>query len=149
MSRQLSLEGQKSFFVAAEHTLKMYSLPPSSQLENFSKLAWKKMTRQSINSFWTRCLVEEAQTKSSLINCDLSSMSVGVTHIVWESASNNLHDIRRSITKVRMMTGVDIRVGVHAHGVAFLFFSGEYFGFFQQFQAESLTISSSFFIYLH
>ena len=62
--------------------------------------------RQSINSFWTRCLVEEAQTKSSLINCDLSSMSVGVTHIVWESAANNLHDIRRSITKVRMMTGV-------------------------------------------
>ena len=106
MSRQLSLEGQKSFFVSAEHTLKMYSLPPSSQLENFSKLAWKKMTRQSINSFWTRCLVEEAQTKSSLINCDLSSMSVGVTHIVWESAANNLHDIRRSITKVRMMTGV-------------------------------------------
>ena len=39
--------------------------------------------------------------------------------------------------------------GAHAHGVAFLFFSGEYFGFFQQFQAESLTISSSFFIYLH
>ena len=37
----------------------------------------------------------------------------------------------------------------HAHGVAFLFFSGEYFGFFQQFQAESLTISSPFFIYLH
>ena len=106
MPRQLSLDCQKSFFVAAEHTLKMYSLPQSSQLENFSKLAWKKMTRQSINSFWTRCLVEEAQSKSSLINCDLSSMSVGVTHIVWESAANNLHDIRRSITKVRMMTGV-------------------------------------------
>ena len=106
MSRQLSLECQKSFFVAAEHTLKMYSLPQSSQLENFSKLAWKKLTRQSINSFWTKCLVEEAQTKSSLINCDLSSMSVGVTHIVWESAANNLHDIGRSIIKVRMMTGV-------------------------------------------
>ena len=106
MSRQLSLECQKCFFVAAEHALKMYSLPQSSQLENFSKLAWKKMTRQSINSFWTKCLIEEAQTKSSLINCDLSSMSVGVTHTVWESAANNLHDIRRSITKVRMMTGV-------------------------------------------
>ena len=41
MSRQLSLECQKSFFVAAEPTLKMYaySLPQSSQLENFSKLA--------------------------------------------------------------------------------------------------------------
>ena len=106
MSRQLSLECQKSFFVAAEHTLKMYSLLQSSQLENFSNLARKKMMRQSINSFWTKPLVEEAQTKSSLINCDLSSMSVGVIHIVWESAANNLHDIRRSITKVRMMTGV-------------------------------------------
>ena len=40
-------------------------------------------------------------------------------------------------------------VGAHAHEMAFLFFSGEYFGFFQQFQAESLTISSPFFIYLH
>ena len=48
----------------------------------------------------------------------------------------------------RFITGL-IMVGAHAHGVAFLFFSGEYFGFFQQFQAESLTISSSFFIYLH
>ena len=106
MSRQLSLECQKSLFIAAEHTLKMYSLPQSSQLEIFSKLAWKKMTRQSIYSFWTKCLVEEAHTKYSLINCDLSSMSLGVTHILWESTANNLHDIRRSITKMRMMTGV-------------------------------------------
>ena len=30
MSRQLSLECQKSFFVSAEHTIKMYSLPQSS-----------------------------------------------------------------------------------------------------------------------
>ena len=33
-------------------------------------------------------------------------MAVGVTHTVWESAANNVHDIRRSVTKVRMMTGV-------------------------------------------
>ena len=57
-------------------------------------------------SFWPQCLVSEAQTKSTLVNCDLSSMAMGVTHTVWECAANNLHYVRRSITKVRMMTGV-------------------------------------------
>ena len=33
-------------------------------------------------------------------------MAVGSTCIVWEAASNNVHDVRRSIPKVRMMTGV-------------------------------------------
>lgn len=84
----------------------MYNLPQSSHLENYSKLSWKKMIRQSIYSFWTQSLIAEAQTKSTLVNCDLSSLAVGVTHTVWESAANNLHDVRRSITKVRMMTGV-------------------------------------------
>ena len=106
MARQLSLQHQKSFFVSAEGTLQLYSLPPSSQLGNFSKLTWKKMSRQAINGFWTERLVEEAQSKTSLANCDLPSMEVGVTHTVWEAAANNVHDIRRSITKVRMMTGV-------------------------------------------
>ena len=33
-------------------------------------------------------------------------MAVGSTHIVWEAAANNVHDVRRSIPKVRMLTGV-------------------------------------------
>ena len=106
MARQLSLQHQKSFFVSAESTLQMYSLPPSSQLGNLSKLSWKKMSHQAINGFWTDHLVEEEQSKTSLTNCDLPSMEVGVTHAVWEAAANNVHDIRRSITKVRMMTWV-------------------------------------------
>ena len=44
--------------------------------------------------------------KSTLVNCDLSSMAMDATHTVWECTANNLHDVRRSITKVRMMTGV-------------------------------------------
>ena len=48
-----------------------------------------------------------------------------------------------------MFCAVQGRVGAHAQEVAFLFFSGDYFGFFQQFQAESLTICFPFFIYLH
>ena len=99
MARQVALQCQRSFFCFAENTLKTYSLPHSSQLENYSKLTWKKMTRHSINSFWTQSLVSEAQTKWTLVNRDLSSMVMGVTHTVWECAANNLHDVRRSITK--------------------------------------------------
>ena len=50
--------------------------------------------------------MREAQTKSTLENCNLSSIAVGSTHIVWKAASNKVHDVRRSIPKVRMMTGV-------------------------------------------
>ena len=70
------------------------------------KLAWKKLTRQAVSCYWTQSLMREAQTKSTLENCNLSSMAVGSTHIVWEAASNNVHDVKRSISKVRMMTGV-------------------------------------------
>ena len=108
MARQLTLQCQRSFFFScsAENTLKMYrgNLLHSSQLENYSMLTWKKCF--SINSFWTQSLVNKAQTKPTLVSCDLLPMAVGVTHTVWESAANNLHDMRRSITKVRMMTGV-------------------------------------------
>ena len=76
------------------------------ELQNLCKLAWKKLTRQAVSSHWTQSLMREAQTKSTLENCNLSSMAVGSTHIVWEATSNNVHDIRRSIPKVRMMTGV-------------------------------------------
>ena len=90
----------------AEKTLEFYKLPCLMELQNLCKLAWKKLIRQAVGSYWTQSLMREAQTKSTLENCNLSSMAVGSTHIVWETASNNVHDIRRSIPKVRMMTGV-------------------------------------------
>ena len=100
----------------AEKTLEFYDLPCLMELQNLCKLAWKKLTRQAVSSYWTQSLMREAQTKSTLENCNLSSMAVGSTHSVWEadgsthsvweSASNNIHDARRSIPEVKMMTGV-------------------------------------------
>ena len=106
MELQLTLRYPKSFFCMAEKTLEMYDLPCPVELQNLSKLAWKRLTRQAVNSYWTQSLTREAQTKSTIENCDVTSMAVGNTHIVWESARNNVHNIRRSIPKVRMMTGV-------------------------------------------
>ena len=90
----------------AEKTLEFYDLPCLMELQNLCKLAWKKLTRQAVSSYWTQSLMREAQTKSTLENCNLSSMAVGSTHVVWEAAANNVHDVRRSIPQVRMLTGV-------------------------------------------
>ena len=87
----------------AEKTLEMYDLPCPMELQNLSKLAWKMLTRQAVKSYWTQSLIREGQTKSTLENCDVTSMAVGNTHIVLEATSNNVHGIRRSIPKVRMI----------------------------------------------
>ena len=59
-----------------------------------------------MNPFWTKTLISEAQTKSTSANCNETSLAFESTHIVWEATSNNLHDVRRRIPKVRMMAGV-------------------------------------------
>ena len=83
LERQLTLGYSKSFFCMAGKTLEFYDLPCLIELQNPCKLAWKKLTRQAVSSYWTQSLTREAQTKSTLDNCNLSSMAVGSTHIVW------------------------------------------------------------------
>ena len=64
MARQfLTLRYPKSFFCMAEKTLEMYDLPSPMELQNLSKLAGKRLTRQAVNSYWTQSLIREAQTK--------------------------------------------------------------------------------------
>ena len=82
MERRLTLRYPKSFFCTAEKTLKMYDLPSTMELQNLSKLAGKRLTRQAVNSYWTQSLIREAQTKWTLEHCDEPSMTVGNTHIV-------------------------------------------------------------------
>ena len=98
---QLTLQCQKSFFCKAEKILEMYYLPLSA-----SKLAWKKLIRQAVNRYWTQTLISEARTKSTLDNCDVTTLAIGNIHIVWEAVSNNVHDVIRGIPKVRMLAGV-------------------------------------------
>ena len=77
----------------------MPEIPPPPGFTAEEKADMEKIIRHSIYSFRTQSLVVEVQTKSSLVNCDLSSMAVGgfiwvlygcmgVTHTVWESAAS-------------------------------------------------------------
>ena len=77
LERQLTLGYSKSFFCMAKKTLEFYDLPCLLELQNLCKLAWKKLTRQAVSSYWTQSLMREAQTKSTLENCNLSLWLLG------------------------------------------------------------------------
>ena len=44
--------------------------------------------------------------KSSLTNCNLTEMTIGKSHLIWNNVGNNTTDVKRGITKARMLTGV-------------------------------------------
>ena len=44
--------------------------------------------------------------KSTLINCNLAEMNIGKSHVTWSSVGSNTTDVKRGITKTRMLTGV-------------------------------------------
>ncbi|MCG8097222.1 MAG: reverse transcriptase family protein [Candidatus Thiodiazotropha endolucinida] len=108
MYRQLAIGASGSFFVTAEQVLDQYNLPAIPVISEFSKLRWRNLCRRSVNTYWSVKLRDEAHEKSTLSHCNIALMSVGKTHMVWDSVSNNASDVKRCITKVRMLTGVYI-----------------------------------------
>ena len=86
----------------------MYKLPTVSSLESFTKLRWKNISRRAVSQYWSEKLREEAVDKSTLTNCNLTEMTSGKSHLVWDSVSNNTTDVKRGITKARMLTGVNM-----------------------------------------
>ena len=49
---------------------------------------------------------EEAFDKSTLLNCNLVSMAIGRSHIVWGKVENNTVDVERGITKAQMLVNM-------------------------------------------
>ena len=66
---------------------------------NFSK---------AISAFWTDVLLQDCLTKSTLQFCNINTLKLGQIHPVWNTVDNNVHDARRAITKVRLLTGTYI-----------------------------------------
>ena len=70
-----------------------------------TKLQWKRQTKTAISGYWTRTLVKEGTTKSTLQHCCLKNMQIGKVHRVWDSVMPNLQDVRRAHIKARILTG--------------------------------------------
>ena len=59
-----------------------------------------------MSQYWTEKLREEAADKSSLTYCNLTEMTTDKSHLIWNNVGNNTTDVKRGITKARMLTGV-------------------------------------------
>jgi hypothetical protein len=72
---------------------------------HFNKIEWKGIVKKSINTYWNTKLQQDCQSKSSLSLLGTTSLEMGETHIVWDSINNSVRDVRKAITKARMLTG--------------------------------------------
>jgi hypothetical protein len=105
--RQYNAGRPASFFIKIADILDLYELPPFTEVMSghFKKFEWKGIVKKSINTYWNTKLQQDCQSKSSLSLLSTTSIEMGKTHIVWDSINNSVRDVRKAITKARMLTG--------------------------------------------
>jgi hypothetical protein len=105
--RQYNAGRPTSFFVRIVDILDLYELPSFIEVMSghFKKLDWKGIVKKSINTYWTTKLQQDCQSKSTLSLLSITSLEMRKTHIVWDSINNSVRDVRKAITKARMLTG--------------------------------------------
>ncbi len=103
----MQIDNRKSFFSRISETLSLYNLPKLDELCNHlpKKYQWKKMVNKHVNQYWTDTFKEEAADKSSLCLMNLSTLAIGKTHHIWESLESSVTDVRKGITRARLITG--------------------------------------------
>ena len=106
-STQYTVGRPTSFFKRITDILEMYQLPPFDEVMScrYKKLEWKKMVKKSLYLFGTNKLKEESSEKQTLHMLAVDSLEVGKVHNVWNSVSNTVKDVRKAITKARILTG--------------------------------------------
>ena len=103
----VNLDNGQSFYSRAQDILAQYNLPHLQDLQ--SKLdikeKWKLLVKRAVNEFWTEKLRSEAREKSTLKYLNIDSLTIGKTHSVWKTLESAVTDLRKGITKCRMLTG--------------------------------------------
>ena len=88
--------------------MERYELPTVEEVQSLNKEQWKLTVKKAVKNYWTQLLQNEAETKSTLEWCAISSLQVGLTHPVWDTVDPNRLDVMRGIVKARMLTGTYI-----------------------------------------
>ena len=60
---------------------------------------------KAVNKFWSKQLVSEIKTKKSLKYLPVDNLRIGSIHLVWRSLDSTVPDVRKGITKARILTG--------------------------------------------
>ena len=108
-SRQIAfnLDNSQSYFSKVQDILNIYDLPNLQCLSEglTSKEIWKLQVKRAFNKHWSELLQKEALEKSTLKYMNIHSVGIGRTHSVWYSLESTVSDVRKGITKSRMITG--------------------------------------------
>jgi hypothetical protein len=110
--RQISVnnDNKNSFFTNIKDVLYMHEVPTISELQHKlpTKLVWKQEIKKQIHNHWTKRLIDEAGTKSSLKFLDINNLKIGKTHNIWNLEEKSRLSVKKSVIKARIITGTFI-----------------------------------------
>ena len=97
---------KNSFFFITSNIIEKYGLRSLSQLmcSAYSKLQWKHINLKVVNKYWSRPLISEIKTRKTLKYLSVDNLRIGSTHLVWRSLDSTVSDVRKGITKARILT---------------------------------------------
>ncbi len=97
----------KSFFSRVGTVLNMYSLPSIQILQTAlpPKSEWKRIINSAMSEYWTHTFREDLATKSTVKYMNITSLSINTVHPTWAHLDSSVSDVRKGITRARMMTG--------------------------------------------
>ncbi len=98
-----------SWFSACNRLLRKYHLPSIYTLMDCIKSmdAWKTTLKKSINGYVTSIWQQDVQ-KGSLKFLNTGSLSIGKVHHCWSTVPHTVREVKRAITKVRLLSGTYI-----------------------------------------
>ena len=73
--------------------------------QNNNILQWKHTYVKAVNKFWSKQLVSEIKTKKSVKYLPVDNLRIGSTRLVWRSLDSTVSDVRKGVTKARILTG--------------------------------------------
>ena len=101
------LDNTLSFYSRVQKILIEYQQPSLENLQNVTttKEQWKLLVKQTTNTFRMDRLKAEASEKSTLCYSNTELLKIGQTHSLWSSLDSTVADVRKGITKCRLITG--------------------------------------------
>ena len=105
---QIAVKGSDShsWFTVCNQVHK-YNIPNIYILQQqfSSEVSCKQEIKAQVDSFVAELWCSEAKIKTTLQYLNIDSCKVGEVHPCWKTVANFARDVRRALTKVRLLTG--------------------------------------------
>ena len=103
----INLDNSLSYYHRVQDILDLYQQPSLRNLQQGipSKEQWKFTVKQAVNTYWSEKLKTESNEKSTLTFLNKDILRIGQTHPIWSTLESTVSDVRKGITKGRMLAG--------------------------------------------